>query len=99
MCPLRYSSAKKPGNEFRRPSKALPARLTGIPYLTNDKSTAFMGKDDNMAAVRGERGAFQITARIFRGRFVCACDAHRSVCNRTCYHGANARIYERKQIP
>jgi IS1 family transposase len=57
--------------------------LTGILYLTNYKSAAFMGKDDNMAAVRGECSASQITARIFRGRFVCAGDAHRSVCNRT----------------
>src|SRR6266508_5024343 len=53
-----------------------------------------MGKDDNMAAVRGECGAFQITARIFRGRFVCASDAHRSVCNRTCYHRVGGYGYE-----
>jgi hypothetical protein len=45
-------------------------------YLTNYKSAAFMGKDDNMAAVQGEWGAFQITARIFRGKFVCVGDAH-----------------------
>ena len=50
MRPLRFSSAKKPRNEFRRPEKALPARLTSILYLTNYKSAAFIGKDHNMAA-------------------------------------------------